>query len=135
MGRIVADNSNLQVVNFTDLILQINYFIVQNSAFQNYAAISRLVEQLDNIMDPYKDKQYISELKEMMKTDSVDAKTPNQLKQIQLSIERDLVKRKHRALMRLAYRKRFLPSAACGKDDIFAEEQPNVMEANNELQY
>ncbi|WP_406671115.1 hypothetical protein V7O67_05115 [Methanolobus sp. ZRKC4] len=130
MGRIVADNSNLQVVNFTDLILQINYFIVQN-----YAAISGLVEQLDNIMDPYKDKQYISELKEMMKTDSVDAKTPNQLKQIQLSIERDLVKRKHRALMRLAYRKRFLPSAACGKDDIFAEEQPNVMEANNELQY
>ncbi|WP_406671121.1 hypothetical protein V7O67_05195 [Methanolobus sp. ZRKC4] len=130
MGRIVADNSNLQVVNFTDLILQINYFIVQN-----YAAISGLVEQLDNIMDPYKDKQYISELKEMMKTDSVDAKTPNQLKQIQLSIEQNLIKNKHRALMRLAYRKRFLPSAACGKDDIFAEEQPGVMEANNELQY
>ncbi|WP_342305541.1 hypothetical protein [Methanolobus sp. ZRKC5] len=135
MSRIYADSSNLQVVNFTDLILQINYFIVQNAAFQNNGAILGLVEQLDNIMDPYKDKQYKSELKEMMKTDSVDAKTPNELKQIQLSIEQDLVRRKHRALMRLAHRKRFLPSAACGKDDIFAEEQTGVIEVNHELQY
>jgi hypothetical protein len=115
MGKIYADTSNQQVVDFKDLILQIDFYIVQNAAFGNHRAVSELVEQLDIIMDPYKDRNYKEDITEIMQDVKIQAQTPTEYRQAQVSMERERVREKQRALMRLAFRKRFLPSSPTGK--------------------
>ena len=45
----------------------------------------------------------------------IQAQTPTEYRQAQVSMERERVREKQRALMRLAFRKRFLPSSPTGK--------------------
>ena len=117
-GKMYADSSNQQVVDFKDLILQINFFIIQNASFGNQSAITGLVDQLETMMDPYVDKQYKEDLKDLNDVEVPAGTTPNEVKQIRASAAIKYVEEKHRALMRLAYRKRFLPSASLGAHDM-----------------
>jgi hypothetical protein len=120
MGKIYADTSNMQIVNFTDLILQINFFIIQNAAFGNHGAIAELVEQLDIMMEPYQDTKYKDYLKNI-KVDDSNPNTPNEKRQIQINNKMLLINERHRELMKLAYRKQFLPSSATGKGGMESE--------------
>ncbi|MBP2029365.1 hypothetical protein J2755_000285 [Methanohalophilus levihalophilus] len=113
-GKIFADPSQQQVVDFKDLILQINFYIIQNSAFSNMTAVYELVEQLDTIMHPYKDQDYRDEVEGICK-ERAKGKTANQQKALDIQRSREYMKKKHEALMKLAYRKRFLPSASMGR--------------------
>lgn len=114
MGKIYADTSNQQVVDFKDLILQINFFIIQNAGFGNTNAVSELVDQLGNIMDPYVDKRYEKDLEKLDDIEIATGCTSNEVKQIRSIAAKNRVEKKHRALMRLAYRRRFLPSSSTG---------------------
>ena len=118
MAKMYADSSNQQVVDFKDLILQINFFIIQNASFGNQSAITGLVNQLETIMDPYVDKQYKDDLKVLNEIDIPVGNTPNEVKQIKANTAMGYVEEKHRALMRLAYRRRFLPSASMSGQDL-----------------
>ena len=118
MAKMYADSSNQQVVDFKDLILQINFFIIQNASFGNQSAITGLVNQLETIMDPYVDKQYKDDLKALNEIDIPEGNTPNEVKQIKANTAMGYVEEKHRALMRLAYRRRFLPSASMSGQDL-----------------
>lgn len=118
MSKMYADSSNQQVVDFKDLILQINFFIIQNASFGNQSAITGLVDQLETMMNPYVDKQYKDDMKELDDIEVPAGTTPNEVKQIRATTAIKYVDEKHKALMRLAYRKRFLPSASMGAQDM-----------------
>ena len=121
MSKIYADNSNQQVVDFKGLILQINFFIIQNASFGNQSAITGLINSFENIMAGYIDKQYKDDMKKLDNIEVPTGTTPNEVKQIKATTAIHYVEEKHRALMRLAYRKRFLPSAAMGSQNINEE--------------
>ena len=118
MTKMYADSSNQQVVDFKDLILQINFFIIQNASFGNQSAITGLVNQLETIMDPYVDKPYKNDLKDLNEMEIPEGNTPNEVKQIKAATAMKYVEEKHRALMRLVYRRRFLPSASMSGQDL-----------------
>ena len=122
MSKMYADSSNQQVVDFKDLILQINFFIIQNASYGNQSAITGLVDQLETMMNPYVDKQYKDDMKELDNIEVPTGTTPNEVKQIRATTAIRYVEEKHRALMRLAHRKRFLPSAAMGSQNSNEEE-------------
>ena len=118
MAKMYADSSNQQVVDFKDLLLQINFFIIQNASFGNNSAIAGLVDQLETMLNPYTDTQYKEDMKQLNDVDVPAGTTPNEVKQIRADAIASFVEEKHRALMRLAYRRRFLPSASMGAQDI-----------------
>ena len=122
MSKVYADLTNQQVVDFKGLVLTLNFYIIQNAAFSNHTAVSELVNQLDNLMDPYKDTKYEEELEKIREVSAGSTETPNQLRSVQRAIDRQKVNEKHKALMRLAYRKRFLPSASTGTGGVEFEQ-------------
>ncbi len=118
MSKIYADNSNQQVVDFKGLILQINFFIIQNASFGNQSAITGLINSFENIMAGYIDKQYKDDMKKLDNIEVPTGTTPNEVKQIKATTAIHYVEEKHRALMRLSYRIRFLPTAGMGSQNM-----------------
>ena len=113
MSSFRMDQSENQIVDFKGMILQINFFIVQNAAFGNKSAVFELVEQFDILMEPYKDPKY----NEDMKIDSNGNSKPScedEARAIQAIDSQNQISQKQRALISLAYRKGFLPSASTG---------------------
>jgi hypothetical protein len=82
--------------------------------FNNQGAIPNLVDLLETNLCPYVDKTYERELKDIMETGSTEGDTPNQIRANAAEIENCRIVEKHRALMRLAHRNMFLPSASTG---------------------
>src|SRR6056297_3166856 len=105
-GKMYADTSNMQVLDYTGLLLRLNENINFNTAMQNKQAIHGLINQLENLLDPYKDKIFYDEFEAMCKTPIKSGKTPAQQKNIESAFLEDLMTAKYRALLRLAYRKR-----------------------------
>lgn len=118
MGTFKMDQSENQIVEFKQLILWILQDCRISAAMGNSAAYHENVNQLDIMMEPYKDPKYYEQLDEVEQLDTNKAQTPNELKRIEQINERNYINEKQRALIKLAYRKGFLPSASTGRGGI-----------------
>lgn len=91
-----------------------NAAIIQNLAFGNRAVVPDIVENLEILLEPYKDPKYEQDLKELQDIQTEPAKTPQEANRIASELDRYLIREKHKALMRLAKRAKLLPIKGAG---------------------
>ena len=92
----------------------INQSIMECYLFNNQGAIPNLIDLLETVLCPYNDTQYDKELEDIMKTGEATGETLNQMRASAAEIGNYRIVKKHRALMKLAHRKMFMPSASTG---------------------
>lgn len=114
--------SNLRA-NFQDqkyslaiTIQQINQSILECLIFKNYSSIPELVDLLETNLYPYFDKQYKDDLTKISKTGVLKGRTQAEITANAASISNQRMILKHRALMKLAHRNRFMPTSSHGED-------------------
>lgn len=73
-----------------------------------------IVENLEVLLEPYKDPKYEQDLKELQDIKTKQAKTPQEANQIASELDRYFIREKHKALMRLAKRAKLLPIKSAG---------------------
>lgn len=108
-NRIINGDNTTQIVSFTQLIFITEAAITQNLAFNNPSVVPDLVEQLETLLEPYRDKEYDEDLKRITDTNLPRGNTPSEVSRNQRQLKYWVVKEKHKALMRLAKRAKLLP--------------------------
>jgi len=116
MSSLRANMSEAYAYNIPYAIQMINEAIRECYIWKNYAAIPDLVDEIETELYPYIDKQYLKEIESIGSDERIVGSTPNEVKAKVRLLNNQRVKLKHRALMKLAYRHRFLPSSSKTKD-------------------
>lgn len=96
-------------MDYTQLIFISNAAIIQNLAFSNPGVVPDLVENLEVLLEPYKDPKYEEDMKAIEEAQTPKASTPSGVSAVIREMDRYRMREKHKALMRLAKRAKMLP--------------------------
>ena len=104
-------------MDYTSLIWRTNMAIMEAIAYNNTGSIPELVEYLETILSPYIDKICKTELNRIRDIKPKSGNTQNAIKNNILTLNNQKVTLTHRALLQLAYRKKFLPATGSHQAD------------------
>lgn len=106
------DTSSIQVTDYASLIWHTNMSIMESLTYANYAAVPPLVDHLETLLHPYFDEIYSKDIGRINDEKPKSGRTVNEIRANETTLREKQVLSTHRALMDLAYRKRFLPAAS-----------------------
>lgn len=108
MVRRNTNDGDALSLDFSDLIYRSNLLIMENEAFGNQGAKYDVIEYMERILAPFRDKPYNDEMSEISKIRIPDSKTPQAASIAEKMHVSKIMNKKHEALMCLAYRNGFL---------------------------
>lgn len=114
MGSYSKDSSSLQVADYAGLIWHANISILDAIKFRNTDVIPESVDFLETLLCPFADERYRTDKAIIDAIKPEPGATPNEIKRNHATANAKKVLETHRALMRLAYRKKFLPAYGSG---------------------
>lgn len=113
-----TDSSSIQVTDFAGQIWYLNQAIMESLVYNNTNSIPRLVEHLESLLTPYIDGKYEKEIEKINdETKPKAANTQAEQRYYKSIADEKRVTLIYRALMKLAYRNRFLPAASHSNAD------------------
>ena len=115
MHRSIKDTSSLQVADYASLLWNINQGISESLTFGNHRAVPELVAHLNRMLSPYRDEKYYDEIKKLESIKPEKSNTAIGDSNNYRIYEIKRVNLLHEILLRLAYRKGFLPASKSGQ--------------------